>query len=487
MTAEHTPALAADGQGASAPRRSLILAGGGMRVAWQAGVLEALEQAGLGFDHADGTSGGTINLAMLMSGHPPAEISERWRTLRVRDFAAPLPLRDYLRGPRLPGLGGAGGIERRVFPHLGIDVEAIRAARGIEATFNLCNHATKANESIDHREIDRAALVAGISLPVLMPAVQRGGSPYLDAVWVKDANLIGAVKRGAEELWIPWCIGNTPTFRNGSFRQYVHMIEQSANGVLFEELDRIHELNRAIAAGHSPYGQRRPVVAHVIKPRHPLPLDPDFFLGRIDATTLIAMGYDDAWRYLRAADRERGVTLGPEATRMEEPGACVWWRERHRGALGEIELTAEAPDGQAFVAGPTRQARLVGRVKSPALGEAMLRDGRARLEKGALLYEASLDLGGREARLRARREAQPGGSLCERLRSLRRLHVELREREADDGALLAEGTLDPRGNGAPLPLPIVTAARSTWQQVKTAAAYERLIATELLSGRTPGS
>ena len=91
----------------------------------------------------------------------------------------------------------------------------------------------------------------------MMPAVRRGDSPYTDSVWIKDANLIEAVKRGAEELWVLWCIGNTPAYRDGSFLQYVHMIEQSANGVLFEELDRISELNDAIAAGHSPYGQKR--------------------------------------------------------------------------------------------------------------------------------------------------------------------------------------------------------------------------------------
>ncbi len=43
--------------GAATPeggRRSLVLAGGGMRVAYQAGVLAALERAGLRFHHVDG-------------------------------------------------------------------------------------------------------------------------------------------------------------------------------------------------------------------------------------------------------------------------------------------------------------------------------------------------------------------------------------------------------------------------------------------------
>ena len=66
-----------------------------MRVAYQAGVLAALEQAGLRFHHVDGSSGGTMNLSMLLSGLDADEICQRWRTLRQRQFAAPLPWRDY--------------------------------------------------------------------------------------------------------------------------------------------------------------------------------------------------------------------------------------------------------------------------------------------------------------------------------------------------------------------------------------------------------
>ncbi|MGI8875510.1 MAG: patatin-like phospholipase family protein [Egibacteraceae bacterium] len=483
---EHTPAFAADPADREAPRRSLILAGGGMRVAWQAGVLCALEESGLAFAHADGTSGGTINLAMLLSGRAPREMSQRWRTLAVRDFAAPLALREYLRAPRLSGLAGADGIVDRVFPHLGIDVEAIRCARGIEGTFNVCNHAAKTNEAIGHRDIDLAALVAGVSLPMLMPAVWRGGVPYVDAVWIKDANLMGAVKRGAEELWVLWCIGNTPAYRGGPFHQYVHMIEQSANGVLFEELDRIADLNAAIRAGYSPFGQRRPVVVHVVKPHHPIPLDPDFFLGRIDAATLVAMGYRDARRYLATMDGDRGVRLTPEATRMEEPGVRVFWRERYAGPLGRVQLVAEVADAAAFVAGPRREARLVGRVQARDVGDAMLSDGRVTLEAGALVYEGAFDVGGRELALTGRREAPRDGSLGQRLRSLRRLRVELRE--GAGGVLVDEGQWSPdAGATGPVPLPIVMNAPSVRRRLTTTASFERVMAAELIGSRGAGS
>src|SRR5690348_4215288 len=114
--------------GYQGPKRALVLAGGGMRVAYQAGVVKALVENGLCFHHADGTSGGTINLAMLFSGLSPEDMCERWRTLRVKDFVSFMPLKEYLRGAGLSAMGNADGIVQKVFPHLGIDVAKVRQA-----------------------------------------------------------------------------------------------------------------------------------------------------------------------------------------------------------------------------------------------------------------------------------------------------------------------------------------------------------------------
>lgn len=57
-------------------KRSLILAGGGIKVAFQAGVLEVwLDEAGLTFDHVDAASGGVFNLAMLCQELSGTEIA----------------------------------------------------------------------------------------------------------------------------------------------------------------------------------------------------------------------------------------------------------------------------------------------------------------------------------------------------------------------------------------------------------------------------
>ncbi|MEC5384248.1 patatin-like phospholipase family protein [Uliginosibacterium sp. H3] len=381
-------ALAADA--AETTRRSLVLAGGGMRVAWQAGVLKALHEAGLRFHHGDGTSGGTMNLGMLLSGLTPDEMCERWRTLDVKDFVSFMPMREYFKALNMKAMGDADGIVEKVFPHLGIDPARIRLAEGMAGSFNVCNFTQKTNEAIPHMDIDLDLLVAGISLPIFMPAVKRGDTEYLDSVWIKDANLIEAVKRGAEEVWLVWCIGNTPTYHDGSFNQYVHMIELSAAGKLNEEMALVNELNERIARGDSPYGQKQQIRLHVVKPEKPLPLDPDFYLGRIDSATLVDRGYADAMRYLRTRKPE-GMPLTPEATQMQDAGTGIAFRETMAGyfSLGAIDPKTGAAQGKsantqlalhasidiedidAFVADPQHRSGLSGHVDFAPLGTNM--------------------------------------------------------------------------------------------------------------------
>jgi predicted patatin/cPLA2 family phospholipase len=343
----HTPSLAPPGN-YGGPKRSLVLAGGGMRVAYQAGALLAIAESGLCFHHADGTSGGTINLAMLLSGLSPAEMVTRWTTLDPRDFIGLMPWADYLRGPDLPAMGSADGIVNKVFPHLGIDLGRINDAAGIAGTFNLCNFSRKTVETMAHTNLTQDLLVAGISLPIFMPAVRRGDAFYTDAVWIKDANLMEAVRQGAEEIWVIWCIGNSNRYQDGAFRQYVHMIEMSANGALFQELDQIAAINARIAAGEAVDGRRRPIVLHLIRPDYPLPLDPDYTFGRIDGATLAALGYADGKRYLASRD-PAGLPLTPEVTHMADETTGLSFRETMSGgfALGESDPEAGRRKGAA--------------------------------------------------------------------------------------------------------------------------------------------
>jgi predicted acylesterase/phospholipase RssA len=467
MTARaHHPHLAGP-PGDLCPRRSLILAGGGMRVAYQAGVLRALHEDGLRFAHADGTSGGIFNLAMLLSGLSPVEMCERWGSLNVRDFGSLLPVEQYLRAPDLRALGDADGMVGEVFPHLGIDVEKIRAATGLAGTFNVCSYTHKTNVVIPHEQVDLDYLVAGTSLPLFLPPVRKGEELYLDSVWIQDANLMEAVRRGAEELWLVWCIGNTGEYRAGAFDQYVHMIELSANGALFAEFERIREINERIARGDSPYAQRQAIRLHVIRPEYPLPLDPELFLGRIDTDTLVAMGYADAKRYL-ARRAEQGVPFEPAATRMRDGGLGLRFREAMTGgfALGETDPRAGEDRGRRagtgltlhgavvirnldeFVADPDHRGELVGHVTFPPLGRRLpaktgvfnLFSPAGRPDTKWMVYELGFEAQGKSYYLAGKKEVrdEPGFDLW---KDTTTLFARLHEGDGPAGPVVGAGVL----------------------------------------------
>ena len=71
-------------QDAAGVKRALILPGGGLRLSYAAGVIDELFAHGLKFQFMDGTSGGSLNLAMLLSGLKADEMCDRWRSVRCR-------------------------------------------------------------------------------------------------------------------------------------------------------------------------------------------------------------------------------------------------------------------------------------------------------------------------------------------------------------------------------------------------------------------
>lgn len=381
--AEPDPSASEHAVGENGRRRALVLAGGGMRVAWQAGVVQALTERGLRFDHGDGTSGGIFTLGMLMSGVTPAELGARWRSLNVRRFVSAAPLRSYARSPTSwPAFGGSRGIRDHVLPHLGVDIDAIRRCRSMTGTFNVARFDTKECVAIPHDQIDLDRLVAGVSLPILMPAFcDDAGVTWTDAVWIKDANPMAAVERGCTEIWIAWCIGDSARWGSGALEQYVHMIELSAVGALRADLRQIAAVNARRLAGEEVLGSTEPVVVHVVRPRIPLPLDPDFVAGRITAETLVDMGYRDACDYL-ADMSPAGVDLGGQPTRTPTPDRGARLSLRLRGVTGDgrrdlttASLTVEITDLAEFRSHNPGRASVVGSIHRPSWGRVQVCDG----------------------------------------------------------------------------------------------------------------
>jgi predicted acylesterase/phospholipase RssA len=363
MATTSTPVGLAAPQASGQPRRALVLPGGGLRLSYQVGMMMALEQAGLGFQLMDGTSGGSLNLAMLLSGQRPAEMARRWRSLRLQDTMSFLPLKDYLLGGQLEALADGRGIRDKVLPHLGIAIERVRSASGVQASINLLDYGAKAVAVMPAAEIDADLLVAGMSLPGVFPPLHRNGHTYLDTGFVQDANLSEMVRQGAEELWVLWGLGNTGVYRGDPLHLYVQMLEMSANAALNQQLAEIQALNARIARGDSPFGQTRAIRVHVLRPDHPLPLDPDLYTGRID--------HADGCRYLAQAGSRPPLTDNP--SRMIDPVPGVRLRFEFAGELqlaqdgsrrsARLSLCVHVHDLAQFIAAAEPQASLSGRLQ----------------------------------------------------------------------------------------------------------------------------
>ncbi|WP_369746284.1 patatin-like phospholipase family protein [Paenarthrobacter sp. AMU7] len=365
-------------------KRSLVLAGGGMRVAWQAGVVKALTEEGLEFQHVDGTSGGILTAGMILSGVSPDEMCARWSGVDVKDFGSALPVGDYLKGPwSLPAVGDADGILNKVFPALGINDATIRAHAAepdaVEGSFNVVEFTGKRCHAIDATDIDAGLMAAGMSLPIFLPPLRRDGKVWTDAVWIRDANVAEALRRGADEVWLVWCIGNTPYWGDGPLEQYVHMIEMSAMGALLADFDA------AEAAG-------REFVLHVVRPRHPLPLDPEFYLGRIDADTLIGMGYRDARAYLDSRT-DTGLAKDANCTAMTEPAPGVRVNDTLRGDLDGSPVTFKAT--VVLPSDPGDEApQLSGYLEHSRFGRVFLAGGRVETHGDDVTYRARIRVDG---------------------------------------------------------------------------------------------
>src|SRR4051812_24954668 len=159
------------------PRRSLVLGGGGARAAYQAGALRALQEAGIAFDHVDATSTGALNLALLLSGLEPEAIAERWSQPALLE----LPCIGAPRSGTGKGYPSDDNLVR--LSQAGVDVAAINAASGIEATFNLADMTTQTQRVIDHRALRASELLASVALAGQQPPVVIDAAECGDAAW----------------------------------------------------------------------------------------------------------------------------------------------------------------------------------------------------------------------------------------------------------------------------------------------------------------
>jgi predicted patatin/cPLA2 family phospholipase len=229
-------------------KRSLILAGGGIKVSFQAGVLQVwLDEAGLTFDHVDAASGGVFNLAMMCQGMSGLEIANNWRHLNPRDGIS-FNAAEFLKLLYAESLFTLDNFRKHVFTGWGLDWEKIRAST-LKGTFNVFNFSRKELQIMEPKDMTEDLLVACVSLPMWFPPVHINGETYIDAVYMTDANIEEAIRRGADEVWVIWTVSDKDEWQPGFIATYFQIIETTANGHYKAILRRIADNNAAIAQG----------------------------------------------------------------------------------------------------------------------------------------------------------------------------------------------------------------------------------------------
>ncbi|GGW54776.1 hypothetical protein GCM10010503_34640 [Streptomyces lucensis JCM 4490] len=377
--------------GDGAPRRSLLLAGGGVKVAFQAGVLQVLlDEARLRFDHVDGASGGIFNLAMYCQGMSGRDIADNWRRLRPLKGVS-LNWRELPKGPYARSLFTLEGYRRHVFPDWGLDWERIRATDRV-ATFNLYNFSANELQPVTADRMDEDRLRAGVSLPMWFPPVVIDGQTYIDPVYLTDANVEEAIRRGCDELWIIWTVSRRRRWRDGFVANYFHIIETVANGRLKHWLDRVEASNAALRRGEQgEFG--RPIDVRTIEAEVPLHYLINF--GRDRFAQAVELGVCKARQWCadqgipytpaRSPDRPRDTTRLSFSERMV--GAVAFGEKEYdapaAAASGtvarlDLRLTAGIKGVDRFIADPRHEASLTGRVICQELG------GRLPVEHGSL-------------------------------------------------------------------------------------------------------
>lgn len=377
-------------------RRSLIMAGGGVKVAFQAGVLQVwLDEAKIRFDHADGASGGVFNLAMWCQGMSGTQIANNWRTYRPSRGLEP-NLRQLWYLPFGDSLFRLQRFRRNVLADWGLSWLEIRSTTR-EATFNLYNFSRHQHLVLEPKDMDEDRLISAASLPMWFPPVRIDGDTYIDAVFVTDANLIEAIRRGADEVWIIWTVSERGEWHPGFVSHYFQMIEAIANGKLRADLKRIQHNNDAINGGdHGEFGRRIDVkLLRAEVPLHYLiNLSRDRFAAAVELGVQAGrrwcaehsiplpladeLTHFDAWRPIRIDPTTISFTevmaghlgLGDDDYQKGERNG------RESGTALMFRLTITVEDVDRFIVDPQHEAVAHGWVSCEALG------GRLPIERG---------------------------------------------------------------------------------------------------------
>ena len=232
-----------------AKKRSLILAGGGLKVAFQAGVLQVwLDEAGLEVRSRGRRERRRLQPGDDVSGHErhadrrqlAQDRSARSASISTSRELAKLVLRRRRCSRWTP-------IARTCFPLWGLDWNQIRAST-LDATFNVYNFSKHELEVLEPKKMTEDLLCAlCVAADVVSAGARSAATSTSTPVYLTDANLEEAIRRGADEIWVIWTVSDKSEWHDGFVANYFQIIETASVGRYRAVLKRIAANNAAIA------------------------------------------------------------------------------------------------------------------------------------------------------------------------------------------------------------------------------------------------
>jgi NTE family protein len=291
-----SPGAACEGRGGRGPaglRLGVVLAGGGAKAAYEAGLGLALKERGIVPAAIAGTSAGAINAAVLAVGDAD-RLAGLWRTIRREDvfaYRAPTVLGGLLPGwfsmhvlARARGLLDPAPLRATLARH--VDLERVRSAP-VAVLVVATDLASGTALRFDNATLTLDALIASATVPGLFPPVTAADRLLVDGGVVQRAPVLELLATHAlDRLLVVAAYASEPPVE----ATLQAVLERAVELTLSREIERDVELAR----------HRHPEVdVQVLAPSAPLRVRPlDFDGARLDA--LIELGRADAVRCLDA-------------------------------------------------------------------------------------------------------------------------------------------------------------------------------------------
>lgn len=292
--------------GAMYMKTAFVLAGGGIKGAWQAGVLDTLYRAHIEPNYVYGISIGAINSVLAATMQSPGEFWLRHVNTPSQFFSKrSLPelafdiakngFKSLVRNDRLVETMNRLDWQGVAKSDIRVEVGAVGVSDG------------KIYYADQHHYKFRDWVLASTSIPIIFPAVSISGGLYVDGGLRDMVPLSRAIRLGAETIYVVSphpAVSLSKNLNAGNLTQYVNrIVDIVISNTIENDIHVANRINKLIDMSDKDTGYRK-ISVHLIRPSSEISVDIDKF-NKNDIEDMVLAGRNDAHRYLTMINTPR--------------------------------------------------------------------------------------------------------------------------------------------------------------------------------------